>query len=256
MNVAYEIVGHGPALLLLHAFPLDRRMWRETAASLADRYRVISFDFRGFGESPMGDGPASLERWADDAAALLDTAGVPIASVAGLSMGGYVALAFAARHPARLGALVLGDTRAGADSPEGKKGRDDGIALVRSRGAAAFVDPMPGRLLSARASEELKRRVRELGGSQAPEAIAGALAAMRDRPDRTGELGAIACPALVMVGSDDALTPPAEARAMARAIPGCKLVELAGAGHLANLEAPDAFTRALGDFLDAESPVD
>ena len=252
VQLGYDVVGDGPALLLLHAFPLDRRMWRVTAAALASRYRVITLDFRGFGESTLTAAP-SLELLADDAAALLDALGLPIAAVVGLSMGGYVALAFAARHPSRLGALVLADTRAGADSPAARQGRDDGIALVRSSGTTAFVEPLPAKLLSPRASEETRGLVRALAAQQRDTAIAGALAAMRDRPDRSAELAALRCSTLILVGAEDTVTPPAESHAMARVIPGARVVLLPGAGHLSNLEAPDAFVEVLGQFLDLET---
>jgi pimeloyl-ACP methyl ester carboxylesterase len=250
IELGYDVDGSGAALVLVHAFPLDRRMWSETARALAASRRVIALDLRGFGESSLGTEAITIETYADDVARLLDALGVPMAALCGLSLGGYVALAFAARHPARLARLVLADTRAGADSPDGKRGRDDGIARVRALGAAAFVEPMPARLLSPRAGEALRDRVRALGAAQAPDAIAAALVAMRDRPDRTGELAAIDCPTLIMVGHDDALTPPAEAHAMAAHIRGARVVELDAAGHLSNLEAPDAFAAALASFLD------
>jgi pimeloyl-ACP methyl ester carboxylesterase len=250
IELGYDVHGSGPALVLVHAFPLDRRMWSETARALAASRRVIAFDVRGFGESSLGAEPITIETYADDVARLLDVLGVPMAALCGLSLGGYVALAFAARHPARLGRLVLADTRAGADSPDGKRARDEGIARVRAQGAAAFVEPMPARLLSPRAAEPLRERVRALGAAQAPDAIAAALAAMRDRPDRTAELAALDCPTLIVVGRDDALTPPTEAHAMAAQIRASRVVELDAAGHLSNLEAPDAFLAAIEPFLD------
>ncbi len=213
---------------------------------------MITLDFRGFGESTL-DAEPSLETLADDAAALLDALGVPIAALCGLSMGGYVALAFAARHRSRLGALILADTRAGADSAQARQGRDDGIALVRSRGTAAFVEPIPSKLLSPHASDEAREQVRAIAAQQPAPAIAAALSAMRDRPDRTGELASLRSSTLILVGSNDLVTPPAESRAMARVIAGARVVELAGAGHLSNLEAPEAFVAALGEFLDLET---
>ncbi len=250
-EVGYEIFGAGPALVLLHAFPLDRRMWRETAEALSSRRRVITVDFRGFGES-AGVAP-SVAELADDVARLLDALGVPMAAMCGLSLGGYVALAFADRHAARLAALVLADTRAGADSPDGRRARDEGAQKVRSDGAASFVAPLAARLLSANAPEALREKLRALGGAQNPDAIAAALLAMRDRPDRTSELARIRCPTLVLVGADDAITPPAEARAMAAAIPGAKFIELADAGHLSHWEAPTEFARAVDEFLAEET---
>jgi pimeloyl-ACP methyl ester carboxylesterase len=253
VEIEWDAIGSGPALLLLHAFPLDRRQWSETARSLSQRYRVLTIDARGFGDS-KGGLPASLPDFADDAAAVLDASGTPMAGVCGLSMGGYVALAFADRHAARLSALVLADTRAGADSDEARRGRDQGIRTVREQGASTFVAPMPNRLLSARASDALREQVLALMRHQPADAIANALAAMRDRPDRTGELGRIDCPTLVLVGEADALTPPAEAEALSGCIKGAQLQVLPGAGHLSNLEAPEAFSSALAGFLDGAFP--
>jgi pimeloyl-ACP methyl ester carboxylesterase len=253
VEIAWSSVGAGPALLLVHAFPLDRTMWNDTAEALAARHRVITFDVRGFGESQLA-GAASLETIADDAAAVLDAAGAPMAAVGGLSMGGYVALAFARRHASRLAALVLADTRAAADPPDGKRARDEAIARMRSDGVEAFVAPQPARLLSPGASPALRDRALAIMRRQSADGIANALAAMRDRPDRTDELAGLSCPTLVLVGSADALTPPAEARSLAARIRGARLHELDGAGHLSNLEAPAAFHAALAGFLDEAFP--
>jgi 3-oxoadipate enol-lactonase len=253
VELAYDARGTGPTLVLLHGFPVDRRMWTETAERLAARFRVLTLDFRGFGESatrsPSSE-PPSLLTLADDVAALLDAEGAPVAAIGGLSMGGYVALAFAARHPARLSALILADTRAAADSPDAKRARDDGIARLRAGDAAAFLAPMPDKLLSPRAPAALRDQVGALAAAQSPEALAWALAAMRDRPDRSDGVRGLRCPTLVVVGSDDAITPPAEAAALRATIPGARLVELPGAGHLSGLEAPAAFSAAVGEFLD------
>jgi pimeloyl-ACP methyl ester carboxylesterase len=250
-ELTYDVHGEGPTVVLLHAFPFDRRMWMHTQAALATGRRVVTLDLRGFGESPLGPpSPSpSIEDFADDVSALLDALGAPMAALVGLSMGGYVALAFAHRHPARLAALVLADTRAGADAEAARQAREDGIAKVRADGTAEFLDGIPFRLLSAHAEEGLRRRVRGLAEQRA-EGIVAALAAMRDRPDRSGELAALRCPTLVVVGADDTVTPPSDAQAMARAIAGARLVEIPRAGHLSNLEAPAAFERAVADFLD------
>jgi pimeloyl-ACP methyl ester carboxylesterase len=247
IDLGVEITGSGPALVLLHAFPLDRRMWTDAVAALSATHRVIALDARGFGESALGDDPPALERLADDVIGLLDSLGVPMASVLGLSMGGYVALALAARHPARLASLILCDTRAGADSPEGKRGRDQAIAAVRAD-LTAYLDAMPKRLLGPRADASTVVRTRALMDARL-DGVVWALAAMRDRPDRSAELSAIDCPTLVVVGVDDAMTPPAEARAMAGAIRGARLIEIPTAGHLSNLEAPAAFNLAVAEFL-------
>jgi 3-oxoadipate enol-lactonase len=241
--VSYDDAGSGPPIVLLHAFPFDRRMWWSTAAALAGHRRVIAPDLRGFGDSP-GSGPFSIADLADDVAALLDVLGLSRATILGLSMGGYIALAFAARHGRRLDGLVLADTRAGADSPEGRRGRDEGIALLQAKGVDAYLDGLLPRLLAPGAPDATRTSTRALA-CQSAHALIDALIAMRDRPDRRGELGQIAVPTLVLVGTADGVTPPAEARAMAAAIPGARLIELPDAGHLSNLEAPAAFEAAL-----------
>jgi pimeloyl-ACP methyl ester carboxylesterase len=164
-----------------------------------------------------------------------------------MSMGGYVALAFARRHRDRLKSLVLADTKAAADTPEARQGREAAIALVEQQGVPALLEKQIPRLLSASASDSLRAEVRALG-AQSPEAIIAAIRALRDRPDRTAELPEIAVPTLVVVGSDDALSPPAEARVMAAAMPDARVVEIPGAAHLSNLENPDAFSAALAGF--------
>ncbi|MGC9984506.1 MAG: alpha/beta hydrolase [Polyangia bacterium] len=246
-QLAYESVGSGPVLVLLHAFPFDSRMWRKTAAALAGQRRVITPDMRGFGLSDLGSGGSSIADLADDVASLLDALNLPAATVGGMSMGGYVALAFARRHRDRLKSLVLADTKAAADTPEARQGREAAIALVEQQGVPALLEKQIPRLLSASASDSLRAEVRALG-AQSPEAIIAAIRALRDRPDRTAELPEIAVPTLVVVGSDDALSPPAEARVMAAAMPDARVVEIPGAAHLSNLENPDAFSAALAGF--------
>jgi 3-oxoadipate enol-lactonase len=246
-QLAYESVGSGPVLVLVHAFPFDSRMWRKTAAALAGQRRVITPDMRGFGLSDLGSGAFSMADLADDLAALLDALDLPAATLGGMSMGGYVALAFARRHRDRLKSLVLADTKAAADTPEARQGREAAIALVEKQGVAALLEKQIPRLLSTSASDRLRAEVRTLGTQQA-DAVIAAIRALRDRPDRTAELPEISVPTLVVVGSDDALSPPAEARAMAAALPHARVAEIPGAGHLSNLENPGAFAAALAGF--------
>jgi 3-oxoadipate enol-lactonase len=241
--IRYDDAGSGAPLVLLHAFPFDRRMWWSTASALVGHRRVIAPDLRGFGETP-GSGPFSIADLADDVAALLDTLGLSRATLLGLSMGGYVALAFAARHGARLEGLVLADTKAGPDTPDARQGREEAMALVVAEGVDAYLERQLPRLVAPGAPDALRAAVRELG-RQSPQALLDGLAALRDRPDRRAELDQIAAPTLVIVGAEDVVTPPSEARAMARAIPGARLVELPGVGHLSNLEAPAAFEALL-----------
>jgi pimeloyl-ACP methyl ester carboxylesterase len=238
-ELAYDRVGSGPPLVLLHAFPFDRRLWQ--GLQIAGRTLILP-DLRGFGESPLR--PFTIADLADDVASLLDALGLPGAAIGGMSMGGYVALAFARRHRGRTQGLLLCDTKAAPDTPEAREARDEAIELVRTQGVAAYVDKMLPKLLSPSAPELTRNRARALG-NQRPEAVITGLQALRDRPDRRPELPEIAAPTVIVVGSEDAVTPPSEARAMAAAIPGARLVELPGAGHIANLESPEAFAAAL-----------
>jgi 3-oxoadipate enol-lactonase len=247
-QMAYETVGSGQPVVLLHAFPFDCRMWRGTAATLAKRVQVITPDLRGFGHSDLGSDLFSIADLADDVAALLDVLGVPTATVGGMSMGGYVALAFAARHGKRLRSLILADTKAAADSPEARQGREASINLVETQGVAAMLDKQIPRLLSANASDSLRAQVRRLG-EQSPATVIAGIRALRDRPDRTPELASIKVPTLLVVGTDDVLSPPAEFEDMAARIPQARTVLIPGAGHLSCLEKTEAFSAALMGFL-------
>jgi pimeloyl-ACP methyl ester carboxylesterase len=251
-EVGFDDRGSGPAVVLLHPYPFDRLIWAGVADGLARRHRVIAVDARGFGESAL-DAPYAIADLADDVAGLLEELGVARATVLGMSMGGYTALAFAARHARRLEGLVLADTRALPDSPDGRKGRDAQIALYRQPGGAARVADGFPRLLRPSAPPALLAHLRARAETR-PASLVAALEAMRDRPDRTGELAAIRCRTLVICGADEQVAPPAEMRAMAEAIPGARFVLLAEAGHLSHLEAPGAFEAAVSSFLAGGAP--
>jgi pimeloyl-ACP methyl ester carboxylesterase len=238
--LAYETVGTGQPLVLLHAFPLDRRLW--SGLAVPGRMLILP-DLRGFGESPLFHA-FTIADLADDVASLLDALGLGRAAIGGMSWGGYVALAFARRHRGRLDGLVLADTKAGPDTAEARQGRDEAIALVRTQGVPAYLEKQLPKLLSPTAPDPVRKQAWAMGNQRAEAVIAG-LEALRDRPDRRPELPDIRCPTVILVGAEDSLTPPAEARAMAAAIAGARVVELPGAGHLANLEAPEAFAAAL-----------
>jgi 3-oxoadipate enol-lactonase len=256
VTIAYRDEGSGPPLLLIHAFPLNGAMWGPQIAALSRTYRVIVPDLRGFGASPVAPGTTSLDQYADDMAALLDQRGLarqPVA-VCGLSMGGYITFALLRRHRERVSALILADTRPQPDNEEGKRGREQNARLAEEQGPRAIADQMLPKLLSPDAPDALRADVRRMIEANDRAGIAAALRAMAARPDSTPLLPTIAMPTLIVVGSEDAITPPSDARAMQAAISGSRLVELAGAGHLANLEAPDAFSAAVDDLLNPGNP--
>jgi pimeloyl-ACP methyl ester carboxylesterase len=253
-EIAYDDRGSGPALLLLHAFPLGLAMWEGQAQALSATHRVLRFDARGFGDSSSGNDAFTMERIADDAAALLDAVGIERAVLGGCSMGGYAAFAFARRHPQRLAGLVLQDTRAAADGVEAKANRTTLATRVLAEGPSAAISAFLPRLLGATSQREqpaLVSIVREWIQAASPRALANALHALASREDSRQTLSTIRVPALVVVGEEDVLTPPAEADEMAAAIATGRVERIPRAGHLSNLENPQAFDAALRRFLDS-----
>jgi pimeloyl-ACP methyl ester carboxylesterase len=253
VRLGYDDEGTGPAVVLLHGFPLGRWIWDGPRAALRDRYRVIAPDLRGHGESEVTPGPYAMDALAEDVARLLDGLGVERAVVGGLSMGGYVAFAFWRRFPERVRALLLCDTRAKGDDRGEKIMRQSTAQVALDRGTAAVVDGMLPKLLAPRTLAErpdLCAAVRARLSRTDPRAVAAALLGMKDRPDSTPTLATITVPTLFVVGHDDQLTPPPVAREMQAAIPGARLEVVADAGHLAPVEQPAATSAALRGFLD------
>jgi len=252
IDLAYDEVGSGPAIVLLHAFPLDRSMWAPQLGALVTAGRCIAPDLRGLGATE-GAPPYSMDQYADDVAALLEVVGAGPAVVIGLSMGGYIAFALWRRHRARVRALVLADTRPGPDSDEGREKRRRLIEVARARGSGAVADlqmaSMVGQTTHAR-RPDVVQTVRSMIAAAPVAGIVGALEAMMARPDSAATLGTIDVPTLVVVGDEDTLTPPSEARAMHERIRGSRLEVLAGAGHIANLEQPSAFNHVVGEFIE------
>ncbi len=251
MELSYIYEGTGDALLLLHGYPFDHSMWEGQIESLSDSYRVVAPDLRGFGKTPLEAEEPSIDRYADDVAELLDRLKIPHAVVAGMSMGGYVALSFAARHSARLAGLGLIDTQPGADTEEARAGRRKMIERVRAEGTAVAAEAMIPRLFAAaNAKEESFAKFPRAGAAAAGvEGISWALEAMARRPDRTELLATIRVPSLVLVGVEDVITPPEKARAMKELLPDAVLVEIPGAGHATPIESPQAVADALRDLL-------
>lgn len=259
LRLHYLDAGSGePALVLLHAFPLHAGMWAPQFEALAGERRVIAPDLPGFGAS---DAPDSMYRYtmmgfADLVAGLLKHLRLREVALCGLSMGGYVAFAVLRQHAERVSSLVLADTRAAADTSAVFDRRTDQQDQVARIGTTTLIEELLGGLLSerTRASRlDVVGQVRRLMANT-PAGYIGALEAMKHRPDATAELAGIAVPTLVVVGEDDTLSPPDVARDMQNRIPGSELAVLAGAGHLSNLEAPDAFNAALSGFLAANDP--
>ena len=253
LTVAYDEVGTGLPFVLLHGFPHNRSLWAPQTSALLEHGRCIAPDLRGFGESGR-EGPYSMEQYAQDVVELLESLGVDRAVVGGLSMGGYVAFAIWRAKPELVRALVLADTRPGADSPDTRRKRMELIALARESGAGAVANAQIGGMVGASTRAQnpaLVEGLHQMLAGAPVEGIIGALQAMMDRPDSTDLLATINVPTLIIVGEEDALTPVKESRAMHAAIPGSRLEVIPGAGHCSNLEKPAAFNHVLGEFLSA-----
>jgi pimeloyl-ACP methyl ester carboxylesterase len=235
-------------LLLLHAFPLDAGMWGPQVEALGEDVSLAAPHLPGFGGTPTAGDVMTMASAAARALEATDAAGMQRAVVCGLSLGGYVAFELWRRARDRIAGLVLANTRATGDTPEGAEGRRALAARLRAEGNAFLVaEPPP--LLSEGAPEELWASVRRTIGAQPAEAIAAASLGMAERPDSTSDLPRIDVPTLVITSTGDRLIPPDATAPMADAIPGARLETIADAGHLSNLEAPEAFTHALREHL-------
>lgn len=254
-TMAFQDSCDKPVLLLIHGFPLNSNLWAPQIDDLANFVRVIAPDLRGYGHSGVIPGPYSVQVLADDCADLLGQLNVATPFVVcGLSMGGYVAFDFYRRYSEHVAGLILASTRAAADSDEAKANRDKMAETVQRQGATAVAEAMLPKMLASgnyENDQELVTFVRDMMENSSVEGIVGALAAMRDRPDSTATLAEIDVPVLIIHGADDQLIPVAEAEAMAQAIPDARLVIIPDAGHLPNLEQPDAFNDAVIDFLES-----
>jgi 3-oxoadipate enol-lactonase len=242
-TLIHEEHGSGPPLVLLHAFPLSRAMYAPQH-ELAGSFRLLTPDLPGFGESPRHEG-WTIDSAADAVAEWLKNLNItePVL-LGGVSMGGYVSLAFARKYPQCLKGLILADTQASPDNAEAKANRDKNIDKIRKEGVPAFFAGMLPKLV-APANEHLFVELRQIVSMQTPEGVCDALAAMRDRPDATPKLDAIDVPTLVIVGELDAVTPPSASEAMMKKLRHGTLVVLPKAGHLSNIEAPAEFNAAI-----------
>ncbi len=252
LNYVVQGANNGLPVVFIHGFPFSHRMWGPQLEALPHRCRAIAYDVRGHGDSDVGNGQYTVELFVDDLIGLLDHLAVDRAVVCGLSMGGYIALRAVERHPERFRGLVLCDTRSEADTDEARIKRAGTSAAVRSRGVSAFAEEFVKLVLAPRtltANTSVVQKVKELITANDPLGVCGTLLALAARTDTTPALPAMNLPTLILVGEHDTLTPPADAQAMARALPDAALHVIPGAGHMSNLENPAAFNEHLLGFL-------
>ncbi len=252
VSLFYHDEGQGEPLLLIHGFPFSSAMYQPQRAALSPHMRVIAPDLRGMGQSDVTPGEYSMSDYADDLVALLDHLGVGQAVVGGMSMGGYILFTLLRRHPERVKGIILIDTKPAADNDEQKANRRKMVEQARTQGSAAIAEAMLPTLLAEQTHHqqpELVQFVREMIVATPVDGIVGALEAMAARRDSTDMLTKISVPALIIVGSEDTLTPPSTAEEMHRAIPNSQLVVIDGAAHAANLERPDEVNQAILNWM-------
>jgi pimeloyl-ACP methyl ester carboxylesterase len=252
VDIQYADKGNGPAVLFLHGFGLSLGMW-DGQEALAPRYRIVRFDARGFGGSSVGDGVLTMDRIAEDAAALIDRLRLGPVILVGCSMGGYAAFAFAQKHASLLRALVLVDTRAGADSADARKGRMELAAKVMKEGPQPALDFFLPKVFgdtTRRSRADVVARLKDMMLATPARGLSDGLHGIAARQDSTTLLREISVPTLVVCGEEDVITPRAEAEIMQRGIKGAELVMIPKAGHLPSMETPEEFNHVLAKFLE------
>ena len=254
LAVAYTDRGIGVPVIFLHAFPLNRTMWMGQIETLLDeqRFRLVAPDWPGFGESKLTNAVSTMDEFAANLAALTDALGMQRVILCGLSMGGYVAFAFLRAYRQRVAGLILADTKPTADDEAGKANRENVAQLAESQGSDAIADSQIPKLLSDYTRQhhpDVESRVRQMIASATPRGIAAAARGMALRSDATDLLPTITFPTLVLTGEQDALTPPEVARTYAEHIPNAQFIVIPRAGHLSNLEQPEAFLAQIRSFL-------
>ena len=249
-RIAYEDMGSGDPIVFIHGHPFNHTMWNDQAL-LADRYRLILPDLRGYGQSGGETSRTMMDEMALDLAHLLDMLKVDQAVICGLSMGGQIALEFYRLFPARVRALIIADSDARGETPESYQRRMDLIALIERIGMRQYTEEhiheyiAPGSLQNQKVYDHLFSM---MAGTRAS-AVVAAHRGRAERRDHTGALASITVPTLLVVGSEDHFTPPSVMEAMQARIPGARLVTIPGAGHLPNMETPEAFNQAVESFL-------
>ncbi len=257
-EIWYEQLGSGPDVVLLHPFPANHEVWMGVAEALAPRYRLLLPDLRGHGQSQPGDGPATMEKHAGDVLRLCQDAGVRRAVFAGVSIGGYILFEFWRRYRERVSALIFCDTRAQADSAEGRAARILAADNVTKGGVDLFIETMIPKLLgkSTQANRpDVVTAARRMMSTSTPAGISAVQRGMAERPDSAATLATIDVPSLVVVGEEDTLTPVGDAEFLRSGIRGSRLKVIARAGHYSPLENAEDCTAVMREFLDGLSAI-
>jgi len=253
-EILYWSLGDGPAVVLLHPFPVHHEFWMPVAELLSSRYRVIFPDLRGHGDSGVGDGPATMEKHAADLRNVMDDAGIGRAPILGVSIGGYLLFEFWRRYRSRVAALALANTKAPADNFAGRAARIEAANDVLQRGTEPFFQSMLARALgptTRQSRPDLVDGALRMMRQMSPQDVALVQRGMADRPDSVETLKMIDVPTLLITGDEDVLTGVNEAELMRKHIPGSQMRVIPKAGHYAAFEQPEQAGRLLRQFLDS-----
>jgi pimeloyl-ACP methyl ester carboxylesterase len=251
-QLSYEVAGNGPDVVLLHPFPLNHHFWDSVTPQLSTRYRLIVPDLRGHGDSELGDGPVTMQKLADDLSRLCREEIISKAFFVGVSIGGYLLFEFWRRYRDQVAALVLANTRPGAETSEGKASRLQLADRVLREGTDSFIAEMLSKLLSRTTRTnrpDIVDAARKMMQSMSAEDIAGVQRGMAERPDSVATLATINVPTLLIAGGEDSI-PLSEFELMRQQIPGSRLQVISQAGHYAALEKPAEFGGLLRKFFD------
>jgi len=258
LHVLDNNVSDKPAIVFLHGFPFNHSMWDAQIQLLGRRFRTLAYDQRGHGQSDVGTGHYALELLVDDLLELLDAKKITKAVLCGLSMGGYVALRAMERAPERFSGLILADTRSESDSNETRIKRSGSLKTIQEQGVSTFCEGFLKAIFAPESlihKPEVVDQVRNMIMGNSPIGIMGMIMALAGRTDTTASLDKIKVPTLILVGEKDAVTPPEAAQAMYDKIHGATWVKIPNAGHMSNLENPDAFNAALEKFIKTIIPA-
>ena len=253
-EILFDVAGSGPPVVLLHPFPVNHEFWLPLAPLLSSRYRLILPDLRGHGDSGLGDGPATMQKHAADIAQVMNAAGMDRAPLVGVSIGGYVLFEFWRQFRGRVSALVLCNTKAGADAPQARAARLQSAEEVLQRGTEVFFEGMLEKVLgetTRRSRPDLVEGALRMMRKMSPEDIAGVQRGMAERPDSIATAKTIDVPTLLITGDEDNATGLPEAEIMKQNIRGSQLKVVAKAGHYSPWEQPEEVGRLLRAFLDA-----
>ncbi|MGB8013666.1 MAG: alpha/beta fold hydrolase [Terriglobales bacterium] len=253
-EIVYEIRGDGPPVVLLHPFPSDHEFWHPITAALESRYRLILPDLRGHGDSGAGEGPALMQKHADDIARVLDAAAIGKAAFIGCSIGGYILFEFWRRFRPRMTSLVICDSRPQPDTAEARANRLQAAATVLEQGTEPFLEAMIPKLMgrtTLTTRPDLVAGARAMMRKMSAEDISQVQQGMAERPDSVADLKTINVPTLIVIGEEDILSTPADGELMRQNISGSQLKVISKAGHYAPWEQPQAVGPILRQFLDA-----